>query len=390
MTESKKSLLHGYRALDLSSVGPASRAARMLADYGVEVIKVAPLARHSGVQIEPVFHAYGAGRGFKKIRLDLKSERGRDLFLQLADGADIVLESFRPGVVRRLGIDYDTLRARNPGIVYCATSGYGQNGPCADWAGHDINYLAMSGFLATSGRDGDGLPVLPGATVADSAGGGMHAVLAILAALLERARSGCGTYLDVAATEGVLALMSLPIDQYLATGEATRPGSSLLTGRYACYGVYPTRDGKALSVGAIEPHFFANLCRLLGLEAYSDAQLDDARQPELRAALRAKFLERDRDDWAAALAGFDTCVAPVLEIDEVAQCPQFRERGLFAGARRAAAPFEQLGALLAGTTLPGAVHEVAAAGHTDTRELLRAMGMSDAHIGQLLDDGIAQ
>jgi alpha-methylacyl-CoA racemase len=384
-------LLKGYIALDLSSVGPAARAARMLADYGVEVIKVAPLRADSAVQIEPVFHAYGAGRGMKKIRIDLKSEQGRAVFYRLAGAADIVLESFRPGVVDRLGIGYSELRARNERIVYCSTSGYGQSGPCAAWAGHDINYLALSGFLACSGRDERGLPAIPGATVADSAGGGMHAVMAIMAALLQRERTGSGGYLDVAATEGVLSLMGLHIDQYLATGEETKPDSSLLTGKYACYGIYATRDGKALSVGAIEPHFFANLCRLLGLEQYSSAQMQDDKQVEMRAAFQERFLQDDRDHWVAKLAGYNTCVAPVLEIGEVAQWPQFRARRLFAKAHcEGVGEFEQIGAVLAGSSVPEAVHQVPAAAATDTRELLRARGLSEVEIEQLFGAGVVQ
>jgi alpha-methylacyl-CoA racemase len=313
------------------------------------------------------------------------------VFLQLAEQTDIVLESFRPGVVDRLGIGYAAVHERHAGIVYCSTSGYGQSGPCASWAGHDINYLALSGFLACSGRDPQQLPAMPGATVADSAGGGMHAAMAIMAALLRRERTGEGSYLDVAATDGVLSLMSLHIDQYLATGQETRSGNSLLTGQFACYGVYATRDGRALSVGAIEPHFFANLCRLLGLEQYSAVQMDETRQTEIRAALQEKFLQHDRDYWVEKLAAHDTCVAPVLEISEVANWPQFRERSLFAAAsHEPVGEFEQMGAVLAGSSVPDELHRVAQAGSTDTRNVLDEFGMTAAQIDELIDTGILQ
>ena len=160
------------------------------------------------------------------------------------------------------------MKRGNERIVYCSTSGYGKDGPCAQWAGHDLNYLALGGFLHCSGRRADGGPTIPGATVADSAAGGMQAVIAILAALLRRAETGRGGYLDVSVADGVLSLMSLHIDEYLATRNEPGPGYNILTGRYACYDVYAARDGRWLAVAAIEPVFFANLCKALGLERW--------------------------------------------------------------------------------------------------------------------------
>ena len=323
--------LDGVTVLDLSTVGPGPRCTRILADYGAKVVKVG--AVKAGVQIEPAKWAYGSGRGWTHTRIDLKSTDGKAEFLALARGADVVLESYRPGVVTRLGIDYDAVRAVNPGIVYCATSGYGQSGPASKWAGHDINYLAMGGYLAMSGRRADGAPALPGATIADAAAGGMHAALAILAALLRRAKTGVGEYLDVAVVDGVLSLMSLAIDQHLATGAEMAPGGDLLTGRYACYDIYRARDDKWVAVGAIEPAFWANLCNLLGCERWIAHQTDDAVQDAVRADLRAKFATRDRDAWVAALAAADTCVAPVYEVAELLRDPHFAARGAFANGQ---------------------------------------------------------
>jgi len=330
-------------------VGPAARASRILADYGMRVIKVAPVAAKGKKQIEPVFHAYGAGRGMQKIRVDLKSDEGRQAVHRLAKSVDAVMESYRPGVADRLGVGYRDLAEINPQLVYCSTSGYGQDGPASQWAGHDINYLAMGGFLACSGRDEEGRPAIPGATVADSAGGGMHAAMAIIAALLNRFRTNEGAYLDVAATDGVLNLMSLYLDQYLATGEETRPNEAVLTGGYAWYGVYNTSDGKAISVGAIEPHFFRNLCTLLGLEEFSEAQYDRARQGDMKAAFKAKFLTRTRDEWTELLAAENTCVAPVLAIPEVVAHDHLRARKTFTTAHHLdKGDFELLSAVLAG------------------------------------------
>ncbi|MDH4171856.1 MAG: CoA transferase, partial [Acidimicrobiia bacterium] len=215
-------LLDGITVLDLASVGPAARASRWLADYGARVIKIGPVPRHGSVQITPPTYSYSAHRGMERVLFDLKAETGRDAFLRLAATADVVIESFRPGVVARLGIDDDAVRAVNPRIVYCSTTGFGQDGPNSQWAGHDLNYLAVGGYLHCSGRDGHGGPALPGATVADSAAGGLHAVTSICAALVRRGVTGEGAYLDVAIADGVLSLMSLYIDEYFATG--TRPG----------------------------------------------------------------------------------------------------------------------------------------------------------------------
>jgi alpha-methylacyl-CoA racemase len=305
-------MLDGITVLDLSSVGPAARASRWLADYGASVVKITP--KDPALQLSPPFHAYSAHRGMTREYFDMKDPADRGAFLGRAAESDVVIESFRPGVVDKLGIGYGDVKARNPGIVYCSTSGYGQDGPRAQWAGHDLNYLAMTGFLAATQPRADGGPPIPGATVADSAGGGMQAVIAILAALVRRSTTGEGAYLDVSVYDGVLALMALHVDEHLATGEIPH---NVLTGRFACYDTYATADGRWLAVAAIEPRFWANLCRLLGVERWTERQTDDAAQDEIRADLRRVLATKTRDEWTALLAAADTCVTPVLEIDEV-------------------------------------------------------------------------
>ncbi len=384
-------LLQGFTVLDLAAVGPAARASRILADYGMRVVKVAPVTGAGVDAVEPVFHAYGGGRGMQRIRVDLKSAAGREVLGRLARDADALIESFRPGVAARLGIGYEQISACNPGLVYCSTTGYGQQGPYAQWAGHDIDYLAVGGFLACSGRDADGRPAIPGATVADSAGGGMHAAMSIVAALLARSRTGAGKYLDVSVVDGVLNLMSLYLDQYLATGEETRPGGALLTGRFACYGVYAAADGKHLAVGAIEAKFFRNLCRLLGVEQLADGQYDPARQDEIRQVLQQQFLARTRDEWTALLAGQDTCVAPVLEIAEVAADRHLRAQHAFMTAQHPQhGRFEQLAPNLAGAERAAPVFELPPAGHLDTDAVLGATGYSADEIRELRGSGCIQ
>jgi alpha-methylacyl-CoA racemase len=380
--------LAGHLVLDLASVGPAARASRWLADYGATVVKVGPTPRHGGAQITPPFHAYGGHRAMKRARFDLKAAAGREAFLRLAAAADVVIESFRPGAAGALGIGYDDVRAVNPRVVYCSTSGYGQEGPYSAWAGHDLNYLALGGYLDCSGRDGSGAPALPGATIADGAAGGLHAVAAILAALLRRSASGEGAYLDVAVVDGVLALMSLFVDEFLATGRVPGPRHDLLTGRYACYDVYRCGDGRFLSVAAIEPRFWANLCAALGCERWVDHQTDDDAQEAIRADLGAAFASRPRDEWVAVLAPADTCVAPVYSVPELVADPHLRARRAFVDARRPGGePFAQVGFVLAGMDRAQPDPEARDMSVSDTRELLLGVGLTVDEVDALEVEG---
>jgi len=380
--------LAGVTVLDLSSVGPASRCTRLLGDYGASVVKVGAVPGAGAVQIDPPWFAYSGHRGMRRVLVDLKAGSGRRAFLALAARADVVVESFRPGVADRLGIGYEDVRAVNPAVVYCATSGYGRTGPRAAWAGHDLDYLAVGGFLATGEPGQGGKPPIPGATVADAAAGGMQAALAITAALAGRAAGGGGAYLDVSVADGVLWLMSLAVDEHLATGAEPGPGHDVLTGRYACYATYRAGDGRWLAVGAIEARFFANLCRALGCEQWIDRQLDDGVQDRIRADLAAAFATRSRDEWVAALAGADTCVAPVLAVSEVAADEQYAHRGAVAdavhpryGAVRQVAP------VLAGMERPAGPVDLPDLTVTDTELLLEEAGVDQGTVAGWLAMG---
>jgi alpha-methylacyl-CoA racemase len=386
--------LAGVRVLDLASVGPAARASRWLADYGAEVIKVGPVPARSGVQITPPHYAYGGHRGMQRALFDLKSDGGREAFLALAATADVVIESFRPGAVDRLGIGDAHVRATNPGVVYCSTSGYGQDGPRSQWAGHDLNYLAVAGYLDCTGPAADGGPPIPGATIADSAGGGMQAVMSILAALVRRSTTGEGAYLDVSVADGVLGIMSLFVDEHLATGVIPGPRHNVLTGRSACYDLYECADGRWLSVAAIEPHFWANLCRAIGCEQWIEHQHDDAVQDQARADLRAAFKQRDRDDWVTELGPADCCVAPVLSVPEVVADAQYAARAAFLDAHHpTAGDFRVTGPTFAGQEHP--VPDADAGGRvpvpdwtqSQTADLLRAAGLPDDEIDALATAG---
>ena len=367
-------LLEGVTVLVLASVGPAARAARWLTDWGATVVEVGPIPRDRDLQITPPAHAYAAHRGMRRLMVDLQAKNGRNAFLRLAAKADVVIESFRPGVVDRLGVGYEAVRVLNPGIVYCSTTGYGQTGPRSSWAGHDLNYLAVGGYLHCSGRDERGGPALPGATVADSAAGGLHAVAAVCAALVARAATGEGVHLDVSVADGVLALMSLAIDEHLAEGVQPGPREGLLTGRYAWYDLYQAADGGWLAVAAIEPKFFANLCHILGCEQWIDRQYDDDVET-MRADFTAAFASRSRDDWVAELAPADACVSPVLDVPGVVADGQYGARGAFVEvAHPTSGRLRQVGAPLARQVDP-VVLEIPDWTATATEELLDEVGV---------------
>lgn len=381
--------LDGIRVLDLSTVGPGSRCTRILADYGATVVKVGVPPKKAGLQTQPAFWAYSANRGLRQIRLDLKDEAARGAFLRLAGKADVILESFRPGVVDRLGVGFEAVRNANPRIVYCSTSGYGQDGPASNWAGHDLNYLAVGGYLACTEPGTGGKPPIPGATIADSTAGGMQAAMAIMAALLRREKTGTGEYLDVSVAEGVLTLMSLYIDQHLATGAEPGPRHDVLTGRYAYYDTYECSDGKWVAVGAIEPQFFANLCKGLGCEQWLPHQNDDRQQEAMRADFSAAFLRKTRDEWAAQLASANTCLSPVYEISELVHDPQFRARRVFAEAEHPGeGRFSQLAPVFAGQVRSEGPIAAGDATQSDTEALLREAGLGLDEIDGLRQRGV--
>lgn len=385
----RQGALKGVGVLDLATVGPAARATRLLADYGADVVKVGPVPSRSGVATVPPPYAYSGHRGMRRALFDLKSDDGRQAFLALARWADVIVESFRPGVVDRLGIGYETVRAVNQRVIYCSTSGFGQTGPRRQWAGHDLNYLAVSGYLHCSGRDAAGIPALPGATVADIAAGGMHAAMAVMAALLRRERTGHGEHLDVSVADGALGMMSLYADEHLATDAEPGPGHYILTGRYACYGVYACADGRYVSVAAIEPAFWANLCRALGLERYIDAQTDDALQDEIRASIAAVLSSADRDEWVRQLGPADCCVAPVNSISEAVADEQYRSRGMVVKAEHPTeGTLEQVGAVWAGAEALGDPCGLPDLARTHTRELLAEAGYDDDQVADLEAAGV--
>ena len=323
--------LQGVKVLDLSRLLPGPFLTMILADLGADVVKVEEPRRGDYMRDFPPRGDGASGRYLsvnrnkRSVTMDLKDDRERERFLRMAERADVVVESFRPGVVDRLGVGYAALSARNERIVLCSISGYGQTGPYRDRAGHDINYLALAGVLGMSGQDPDGPPALAGVQIADLGGGAMWGAIAILAAIVDRERTGRGTHLDISMTEGALALLASEFGIVHAEPSPPTRGTGLLNGGAARYGVYATSDGKYLSVGALEPQFLGRLAGAAGLDVRPGPEGD----ADLRRQLTRVIATRTRDEWARVLAEHDCCCEPVLELDEVPEHALHRERGLF-------------------------------------------------------------
>lgn len=325
--------LDGIRVLDLTRLLPGAYCTLLLADMGADVVKVEEPTSGDYMRWYPPLHdgqslLFNAlNRNKRSLTLDLKTEAGRDLFLALSEQADVVVEGNRPGVMERLGLGWPVLHELNSKLVMCAITGYGQSGPLSQRAGHDLNYMAIAGALSLNARSGEA-PHPLAVQVADIGGGGQAAATAILGALLSVARGGDGRYLDVSMTDGAFSWLAVPFAQVRAQGHVQR-GMHRLTGRYACYGVYECADGRYVSVGALEPKFWRALCEALDRHDLIDDQYaEGGAQERLRAALSSVFATRTRDEWTRALGGLEVCCEPVLELEEVAEHPQIRARGL--------------------------------------------------------------
>jgi crotonobetainyl-CoA:carnitine CoA-transferase CaiB-like acyl-CoA transferase len=324
-----------YRVIDLTFYGPGSYAARILGDLGFDVIKVMEPRGQQRHQLEIPMRFHKAPKrvrelGLRNVRgitLNLKAPEGQQVLKRLLATADVVQEGFRPGVAQRLGVDYEAVRAIKPDIVYVSVTGYGQTGPYARRAGHDINYLAVSGFLGLNGREG-GEPAIPGIAVADYAAGGLMAVIHVLAGLLRREVTGQGCYCDVSVTDAVFDLSSSVINHFFESGVEPKRGSTVTSGFWPWYNVYRTKDGGHIAIGAVEPWFYQNLCRALGRPDLADKQWSVESRRRVRNEFRKLFRSRTREEWAQLLAEADVCFSPVNSVAEATDDPQLRERGM--------------------------------------------------------------
>ncbi|MEV7891441.1 CaiB/BaiF CoA transferase family protein [Streptomyces sp. NPDC002817] len=317
--------LTGVRVLELAGIGPGPFAAMLLADLGADVVRV-DRPGGPGLAIDPESDV--TNRNKRSVIIDLKAPDGAARVLDLAERADILIEGYRPGVAERLGIGPEACHARNPGLVYGRMTGWGQEGPLAQRAGHDIAYIALTGTLGMIGSP-DAPPPAPANLLGDYAGGSLYLVVGVLAALHHARATGAGQVVDAAIVDGTAHLSAMIHGMLAAGGWQDRRGANLLDGGCPYYGTYETADGKYMAVGPLEPQFYAEFVRLLDLEEHSGARKDWTRWGELREAVAARFTSRTRDEWTAVFDGTDACVAPVLTLREAPHHPHLAARATF-------------------------------------------------------------
>ena len=384
--------LQGVRVLDFSTLLPGPYATQLLADMGADVLRVEAPNRPDLLKLMPpmagkVSAAHATiNRNKRSLALDLKKPEAKEIIERLLADYDVVVEQFRPGVMARLGLDYESLKAIKPSLIYCSITGYGQTGPYKDRAGHDINYLALSGLASYSGRKNTG-PVLSATQVADIAGGSHHAVMSILAALYARSNSGEGAYLDVSMADAALTLNTMFGAGALASGRDPMLGAEMLNGGLF-YDYYETSDEQYVSVGSLEPNFAMALLQALGLPDWLNKIADQRpeTQSALRAAIATKFKAEDYAHWVKAFASLDACVEPVLSVNQAVEHPQFKAREMLLDAElesgekvrqiASALPFERRESVTAGVSL-GA----------QTIEVLNNLGYSAEQIENLKQSG---
>ncbi|MFI8826334.1 CaiB/BaiF CoA transferase family protein [Streptomyces sp. NPDC053431] len=318
--------LSGVRVVELAGIGPGPFAAMLLADLGADVVRV-DRPGGPGLGIDPAYDL--TNRNKRSVLVDLKADGGRDTVLDLVERADVLVEGYRPGVAERLGVGPEACLARNPRLVYGRMTGWGQDGPLAPTAGHDIGYIAITGTLGMIGPDPDGPPTVPANLVGDYAGGSLYLVIGVLAALRHAREHGEGQVVDAAIVDGTAHLATMIHGMLAAGGWQDRRGVNLLDGGCPFYGTYATSDGGYMAVGALEQQFYDEFARLLGIEDVAPARRDLTRWPELRTAVAERFRTRTRDEWTEVFAGSDACVAPVLSLREAPGHPHLAARGTF-------------------------------------------------------------
>lgn len=316
------SALDGITVLDISRLLPGPFCSMILADHGARVIRVEDRRFEAEAEFTSIIN-----RNKEHITLNLKAEEGKEIFFKLAENADVILEGFRPGVVADLGIDYDSIRRINPAIIYCSITGYGQTGPCRNEAGHDINYLAVTGVLDLVGEKGKP-PAIPGVQIADIAGGAHNAAIGILLALFKREKSGKGQFIDISMADGAFSMNILNLHLMNMTGVSPERSDSVLSHRYACYNTYETADGKYIAVGALENRFWENLCDVMNAPRYAGLQFDEKRREEIIDFMRTTFLSHSLSEWERRFKNRDVCCTPVKSLEEAMDDSLMMERGM--------------------------------------------------------------
>ena len=387
--------LKGVKILDLTLLFPGPFGTKILADFGADIIKIenrqaadnsrllTPLIGEPGAKGRESFFYHALNRNKKSLTLNLKDPEGLKIFKRLAKDADVIVEQFRPGVVKKLGVDYEAIKAINPRIIYCSISGYGQDGPYRDFPGHDLNYTAYAG-VAGLYRTRDDEPIVPGLQIADMVGGGLNAVIGILLALYARTHTGKGQYIDISMMDGVLGLNQMSLAQWLATRIKPKLKEQPLTGGLPQYQIMKCKDGKYFTIAALEPKFHAALMKQIGREDLLKAGVSNAQVSE---ELRKTFLTKDRDAWTAEINNSPEddakMVAPVYEVDEVEKDPHVQARKLVIDSETPHGTIKQIGFPIKLSDTPGTLKFCAPSLGQHNEEILGALGYSTEEITML-------
>ncbi len=381
--------LSGLKVLDLTRLLPGPFCSMLMADLGADVIKVEEPKIGDYIRAWPPkiggnsgYHAV-LNRNKRSLTLNLKDPEGKAIFEKLAAGADVVLEGFRPGVMGKLGLDFRSLERINPRLVYCSISGYGADGILANKAGHDINYLALSGVLSHSGKD---RPTVSGVQIADIGGGALMAAFSIMAALFARERLGRGQFIDISMTDGSLAWNCMRWGKFIAGGQVPTPGDDMLNHGVACYNIYRTADGRYMSLGALEPQFWKAFCRAAGRPEWDTPLYFEpgAHQKELIESVSEFFRQKTMAEWVEFLKDADCCCEPILNLDEVMESRLMKERAMVVDLVHASwGAYKQLGIAPKFSLTPGALKSHAPGLGEHTRPILEQLGYSPAGIEEL-------
>ena len=395
-------VLDGIKILELARVPPAELPGMMLADMGADVLKIEtpePGRPADEDWVRRTIHTF-TNRNKRSMTLNMKSAEGQEIFARLAAGADVIVEGFRPGVMKRLGADYETLGRRNARLVYCSLSGFGQDGPYRDYPAHDMNYLSLAGVLNLIGEPGR-KPVIPLNLVADYAGAGMHGALGIVLALFARERTGRGQHVDVSYLDTSVSLLAATPNMrfFFSDGLAPRRGEGFLGGSYPYYAIYETRDGKLLTIGCTEPWLWENFCTAIGRpELTRFARKPDqfvraanAEEEAARREIEAIIRTRDRDEWFALLTKADVCVGKVYDVEEMVRDPQLTHRRMIVDVEHPKhGRVRQVGVAIKLSDTPGAIRSAAPLPSEHTENVLKDLGLSAADIGRLREKGVIE
>jgi crotonobetainyl-CoA:carnitine CoA-transferase CaiB-like acyl-CoA transferase len=375
--------LEGVKVLDLSRMLPGPYCSMILADHGAEVISIEDHRfKEDGLFFNDL------NRNKRHMSLNLKTSKGKEIFFKLTKQTDVILEGFRPGVVKRLGIDYPTVKEINPRVIYCSISGYGQTGGASNRVGHDVNYLSMAGVLGLIGEK-ERLPSIPGVQVADIAGGAMNGAIGILLALCAREKTGQGQYIDISMTDGMLGFLSLPNYFSTLTGRQPQAADTMLSHRYGCYNTYETKDGRYLSIGAVENRFWKPLCEHFHRLDYISLQYDEEKREEIIAFFRQRFLTKTLSEWEDELGELEICYARVQTVQEVFADPLFREREMvFEYTDKQGSEKSSIGIPVKLSATPGSLRTVPDEFGESTRDILLETGYSREQVESFFHDGI--